>query len=119
MNKLERYYCIKCGSSNVQVQAWVDANTHKFFTEIGDPLEDGDCWCMDCDNNTGLYHIDELWDLFTDVPINSDDEIEEKFLSFPAGTNRFTIWGWFYERFPKHVAKKVFPKWYIKNKNNI
>lgn len=30
--------------------------------------------------------------------VNNDDEIEEDFLNFPAGTPKFDVWRWFDER---------------------
>lgn len=45
----------------------------------------------------------KLWEIFGDVPINNNDEIEEDFLGFPAGTNRFDVWEWFDERYPGGV----------------
>jgi hypothetical protein len=43
-------------------------------------------------NLLDLYH---LWDEFTDVPTNKDDEIEERFMMFAIGTHRETVWRWF------------------------
>lgn len=42
--------CGKCGSTNIQVRAWVDANTHEFAGEI-DEFSDS-CWCEDCQDET-------------------------------------------------------------------
>lgn len=47
--------------------------------------------------------LERLWELFGDVPINNDDEIEEDFIDFPAGTYRFEIWHWFDELYSKGV----------------
>lgn len=44
-----------------------------------------------------------LWIAFGDIPIDDRDLIEEQFLGFPAGTNRFDIWHWFDERYPGGV----------------
>ena len=49
--------------------------------------------------------LEELWDLFADVPCDPETEcIEEPFLGFPAGTHREEIWKWFDERFSKGVV---------------
>lgn len=37
--------CSKCGGTNVQVLAWVDANTNEYISEA-EPI---DTWCEDCD----------------------------------------------------------------------
>lgn len=43
------YCCSVCGGTNIQVQAWVGANTYEYKDNIGD---DNDCWCEDCRNHT-------------------------------------------------------------------
>lgn len=45
----------------------------------------------------------DLWADFSDVPINNDDEIEENFLDFPKGTDRFEILRWFEDTFSVSV----------------
>ena len=50
MNK-HRFYCSECGGTNVQVKAWVDANTNKYISDIDD---NGRCWCEDCQKTTIL-----------------------------------------------------------------
>ena len=39
-----------------------------------------------------LKELQELWDKLGDIPVNNDDEIEEDFLNFPAGTSKFDVW---------------------------
>ena len=50
--KDEFLVCSKCGSKNVQVTAWVYANTNRYAGEA-----DGDVWCEDCDEHTTLNLI--------------------------------------------------------------
>lgn len=57
---------------------------------------------INCDNPK-LYTLIELWELFAEVPVNNNDEIEEDFLCFEAGTSRFDIWHWFDERCPNNL----------------
>jgi Zn finger protein HypA/HybF involved in hydrogenase expression len=45
----EYLVCSECGSKNVQVRAWVDANTNRYESEI-----DGDAWCENCDEHVSL-----------------------------------------------------------------
>lgn len=52
-----------------------------------------------------LKELQELWDKLGDIPVNNDDEIEEDFLNFPAGTSKFDVWHWFDERCPNGVAE--------------
>lgn len=42
----------------------------------------------------------KLWQQFSEVPVNDDDEIEESFLHFGVGTDRFEVWKWFEEQHP-------------------
>ena len=49
--------------------------------------------------------LENLWEIFGDIPINDDDQIEEDFLGFEKGTNRFDVWHWFDERYPGGVIK--------------
>ena len=51
-----------------------------------------------------LEKAKELWEQFGDISINDNDEIEEPFLDFSIGTNRFEIWEWFEEKFNISVA---------------
>jgi len=40
-----------------------------------------------------------LWSELGDIPVNEDDEIEQPFLDFEAGTDKTYIWHWFEEAF--------------------
>ncbi|MDD1626889.1 MAG: hypothetical protein LUQ26_05350 [Methylococcaceae bacterium] len=39
--------------------------------------------------------LEQLWDAFGDTPIDDNECIEQQFLHFPEGTNRFDVWHWF------------------------
>jgi hypothetical protein len=45
-----------------------------------------------------------LWDKLGNIPVNEDDEIDEPFLDFPKGTDKFEIWHWFEDTFNLSVA---------------
>ena len=45
-----------------------------------------------------LKELQELWNELSDIPVNENDEIEEDFLDFPSGTDKFDVWHWFDER---------------------
>lgn len=59
-----------------------------------------------------LKELQELWDKLGDIPVNNDDEIEEDFLNFPAGTSKFDVWHWFDERCPNGVAEDLMRQCY-------
>lgn len=103
MANLNTLYCSECGSSDVQIQAWVDANTHEYESSVNNPLESQDCWCNDCEDHVNLATLPELWAQFGDVPVNKDDEIEEDFLCFEKGTSKFDVWHWFDDRCPNNL----------------
>jgi len=46
----------------------------------------------------------QLWRDFGDTPINDDDEIEQDFLNFESGTDRFDVWHWFDAEYSHGVA---------------
>jgi hypothetical protein len=38
---------------------------------------------------------ENLWEQFGNIPINDDDTIDQAFLHFEKGTDRFEVWHWF------------------------
>lgn len=54
-----------------------------------------------------LKELQELWNELSDIPVNENDEIEEDFLDFPSGTDKFDVWYWFDERCPNGVAEDL------------
>ena len=54
-NNLDKptYCCSECGGTNIQVQAWVNANTNEYVDDIGE----GECWCEDCQKHTTIREI--------------------------------------------------------------
>ena len=48
-----KWVCNECNGSDIQIQAWVDPNTHEYF---GDAGPDGECWCVDCDDTTKITY---------------------------------------------------------------
>lgn len=49
-----RYVCSECGSPNIQVQAWVNANTNEYVSDL---YGSGKCWCEDCGKYTKLKEV--------------------------------------------------------------
>lgn len=85
MNKL---YCNKCGSSNVQLEAWINPNTN----EIIDVYSSGQEWCDDCEEETVLLTREELFENFNNLLFDSNNKSEEKFLKFNIGTDKQEIY---------------------------
>lgn len=100
---LKTLYCPQCGGTNVQVMAWVDANTNEYCSDVNTPPEIEDTWCDDCEDHTGLRTLKELWEDFSEVEVDENDDIVSDFLLFPAGTSKFDVWHWFDERCPNNL----------------
>lgn len=104
-------YCEECGSTDVEMKMWVNPNTEEIGGDCSSRKEEEDCWCKECEDHVKLLTLPELWNKFADVPVNNDDEIEQDFLSFPAGTPRFDVWHWFDERCPNNLHDDLmYPK---------
>lgn len=110
MADLNTLYCSECGSSEVDMKMWVNPNTNNISGDCSNRDEEEDCWCNTCEEHVRLLTLPELWKKFGDIPINNDDEIEEDFLSFPAGTSRFEVWHWFDERCPNNLHDDLLHK---------
>lgn len=54
-----------------------------------------------------IYRIKELWVSLGDIPVNSDDEIEENWHIFNKGTDRLEIWSWFEDAYHVSAAKDL------------
>ena len=49
-------------------------------------------------------HAKKLWEALGSIPTNNDDELEEEFLHFEAGTCRYDVWHWFESEFNLSVV---------------
>lgn len=69
------------------------------------PLDTTECRLIKkVDERQETVSLRYLWDRFADIPVNGEDEIEEKFMSFEPGTSKFDVWHWFDERCPNGLA---------------
>lgn len=103
MNKMKMMYCPICGSTDVEVKMWVNPNEDQLTGCGAWSGEENDYWCNDCRSREPLMTLQELWEGFSDIPVNEDDEIEEGFLGFPVGTSKFDVWHWFDEHCPHNI----------------
>ena len=53
LDKKFTYCCSQCGGTNIQIQAWVNANTNEYVDDIGVD----ECWCEDCQKHTKIKTI--------------------------------------------------------------
>lgn len=72
---MTKFVCSVCGSSYVQVRAWVDPNIETVKNEEMefDPNESEDCWCQDCEDHNSLVTEEE----FQAESAASEDDPEE------------------------------------------
>ena len=83
--------------------------------------EPGDYICTSCIDSGEYILIDEndknsiekLWELLGNVPVNSEDEIEQNFYMWEEGTDKFEIWHWFDEKLKEGLGK------YLETKGEI
>jgi uncharacterized Zn finger protein len=93
-----RFKCANCGSSNIQVRAWVNMNTNEYVGEC----DDGEFWCGNCEvlvNYEEVYsdknytvHIERAFELKT-VKIeafNKEEAIKKAEEMIANGEIRFT-----------------------------
>lgn len=101
----EIIYCPQCGSTNITGVYHVNVNTKEVLDLFG--MYANYC-CDDCDASIGSgMTLRQLWDAFSEIPVNNDDEIEEDFLCFEDGTDRFKVLRWFDERCPNGIKKDL------------
>lgn len=58
INNEEVLVCVKCGSTDIQEQAWVDANTKAYIGFNGDERDDR--WCEECKEHNRLCSMKEF-----------------------------------------------------------
>lgn len=58
-------------------------------------------------NKMKIDKLMQLWEEFSEIPINNDDCIEVNFYLWEKGTYRFDIWHWFDEKLPNGIAQWV------------
>lgn len=105
---MDKWYCAACGSEHVQTRMWVNPNNMQIDPHLCMmPNNEEENFCLDCQEPTILKTIEELWDNFSEIDIDNDDNITEPFLDFEVGTSRFDIWHWFDERCPNGVVKDL------------
>jgi len=103
--------CNNCEGVFIDSNPQVGAKTFEFGSMFMTELEGHKC--PDCEVDDFLSDMSELeqakflWEKLGDIPTNEDDEIEERFLHFDKGTDKFEIWHWFEENFDLSVAKDL------------
>jgi hypothetical protein len=97
--------CKNCGELFFDTNPQIGAK--EFEIKGLSTLEDHKCPNCKKDDYLSDDVSQELWQKLGNIPTNENDEIEEVFLHFPIGTDKFEIWHWFEETFDLSVAKDL------------
>lgn len=54
-------------------------------------------------DKVSFSQLKELWETLSDIPVDNNDCIEQNFLWWSAGTDKFDIWHWFDEQCPNNL----------------
>jgi len=73
------YKCSKCGSTNIQIRAWVGANDNTVHEWCDDDGLNGQCWCEKCQKITSWVSEEETDGLIPSEKL-TEDNIEEAFV---------------------------------------
>ncbi|EGR0468604.1 hypothetical protein FG064_16530 [Vibrio cholerae] len=108
--KLVSYrYCVtgddfitKIGKLLVEHQALQEGVPFQVNIELNDKIHSFiqmNAGCVYANEHTHFQTVMRLFNEFSAVTVNNEDEIEEDWLTFEKGTDRFGIWKWFEEKF--------------------
>jgi len=56
------------------------------------------------DNN---YSCNQIWDKLGEIPVNELDELDETFLMFNKGVDKFEVWHWIEGEFNVCIAEDL------------
>ena len=57
-------------------------------------------------NNLDFYDEELFWEALGNVTVNEDDELDDDFLIFDKGTDKFEVWMWFEEYFNTQIGSR-------------
>ena len=103
--------CNNCDSLLIDTNPQVDAKKFDVDNLELDELESIEDMraCPNCKTD-GFLSDDvarKIWEMLGDVPTNEDGEIDESFLHFEIGTDKFEIWHWFEETFDISITEDL------------
>lgn len=108
------YYCIPVFQANQYPRKGYKTCTgdkviYVFYTRYVD-IEISGIWNILMGCTYPKFPVETLrlmWKLFSDVPINANEDIDTSFLLWKKGTNRMNIWHWFDKRCPKGLVEDI------------
>lgn len=107
--------CNNCGNLLIDTNPQVDAEkfdlTGIYAQELVGhecPVCETDGYLMDLNSKeTPLQTAKALWEQLGNIPINEDEELDEDFMDFEKGTDRYEVWHWFEDKFDISIAKDL------------
>lgn len=108
------YYCIPAFQENQYPSGGYktytgNTNIYVFYTKYVD-IELSEIWdvLMGCVyNQFPLKTLRYMWELFGDIPIDANENIDNSFLLWKKGTNRMNIWHWFDKKCPNGLVEDI------------
>lgn len=55
----------------------------------------------------GTATIDQVWEALGEIPVDSQEGIEEPFYEYPVGTDKYEIWADIEEHFNVSIGKRL------------
>jgi len=86
------------------VKTIVKENEDEDYSVLGfsDAVEYIDEYC----SNLDFIDEEKFWEMLGDVPVTEDDDLDDDFLIFDKGTDKFDVWHWFEENFDTQIGGK-------------
>ena len=125
-NETEHFTCEVCGAAmchdcydlDTEHNNHYHARTLTIFNIKTLKRVPGDYICTDCIAKGDILLLDEkrrediikLWEYFSEISVDDNDEIEQDFYEWEKGTDKYYIWSWFDEQFEEGLGK------YLENK---
>ena len=89
------YVCDACGSKQIEIQAWVDANNAEYLSDVDD--DDTDCkWCADCEQSQNFCSLSDYkqrmqdwWKDLDFITLESITSLREADFSSEDGSQSF------------------------------
>ena len=108
------YYCIPVYQENMYPNRGYktytgNSNIYVFYTKYVD-IEPSDIWKILMGSTLEQFPLEilrHMWQLFGDVPLNTNEEIDHSFLFWKKGTDRMDIWHWFDEQCPNGLVEDI------------
>ena len=100
--------CNNCDNLYIDTNPQVGAKKYDVDYLNLDDLYDHKCPKCKVDDYLDDSVYRKLWNILGDIPCDEEEEIEEEFLHFGIGTDKYEIWHWFEETFDIVLGEEFF-----------